>query len=62
MTDEHCDMCHAQAKLQEAMDIVEAIPDFDISLFDEPILRAFEALEIAYSTLAHYPHEEAQDA
>lgn len=54
-----CDMCHAQAKLQEAMDAIEAIPDFDIALFDDPITRAFEALEIAFSTLTHYPHDEA---
>jgi hypothetical protein len=58
-TDATCDMCHAQAKLQEAMACIEAIPDFDIALFDEPITRAFEALEIAFSTLNHYPHEEA---
>ena len=59
-TDESCDMCAAQAKLQEALDIVETIPDFDIALFDDPITRAYEALEIAYSTLAHNPHEEAR--
>jgi hypothetical protein len=57
-TDESCDMCYAQARLQEAMACIEAIPDFDIALFDDPITRAFERLEIAFSTLAH-PHEEA---
>jgi hypothetical protein len=51
-------MCHAQAKLREAMDSIDAIPDFDIALFDDPITTAFEALEIALSTLTHYPHEE----
>ena len=61
-TARHCDMCNAQAKIQDALDIVETIPDFDIPLFDKPILRAFEALEIAFSALTHYPHEEAQDA
>jgi hypothetical protein len=57
-TDESCDMCYAQARLQEAMACIEAIPDFDIALFDDPITTAFEWLEIAFSTLAH-PHEEA---
>jgi hypothetical protein len=57
-TDEHCDMCHAQSKLQEAMNCIEDIPAFDVAMFDESILLAFEALEIAYSTLAHYTHEE----
>jgi len=55
----NCDMCHAQAKLQEAMACIEEIPDFDIALFDDPITRAIEWLEIAFSTLTHYPHDEA---
>ena len=58
-TDESCDMCYAQAKLREAMAIIEAIPDFDIALIDDPITTAIEWLEIAFSTLTHYPHEEA---
>lgn len=57
-TTETCDLCYAQKRLKDAMANVEAIPDFDIVLFDEPITRAFEALEIAFGTLEHYPHDE----
>ena len=57
---EHCDMCHAQQKLRDAMANIEDIPDFDIALFDDPITRAFEWLEIAFSMLTHYPHHEEQ--
>jgi len=57
-TNKDCDMCYAQKHLQDAMNNIEAIPDFNIALFDEPITRAFEALEIAFSTLDHYPHDE----
>ncbi len=39
------------------MDNIEAIPDFDIAMFDDPITNAFEWLEIAFSTLTHYPHD-----
>ena len=60
MNDKHCDMCHAQSKLREAMECIDAIPDFDIAMFDDPITRAYEWLEIAYSTLTHYPHEQAR--
>ena len=55
---ENCDMCYAQKRLQDAMNNIEAIPDFDIALFDDPITRAFEWLEIAFSTLMH-EHQEA---
>ena len=50
---EDCDMCYAQKRLQDAMNNIEAIPDFDITYFDEPITKAFEWLEIALSTLYH---------
>ena len=58
ITDKRCDLCHAQAKLQEAMACIEAIPDFDIALFDDPITTAFQWLEIAFGMLDHYPHDE----
>lgn len=50
---ENCDMCYAQKRLQDAMNSIEAIPDFDIEGFDDPITTAFEWLEIAFSTLDH---------
>jgi hypothetical protein len=58
MTDERCDMCYAQKRLQDAMNSIEAIPDFDIALFEEQITRAYVAMEISFRTLAHYPHDE----
>jgi hypothetical protein len=63
---EECDLCYARKQLKTALNAVEAIPDFDIELFDFPILRAYLALDEAHHALLHYcdydKDERSQDA
>jgi hypothetical protein len=55
-----CDLCHARRQLNAAMEKVEAIPDFDVAMFDEPILTAYYALDAACSALLHDCDYEAE--
>ena len=55
---ESCDLCQAELRLLKAMDSIDEIPDFDIAMFDDAITAAYEALQVALTTLTHYPHDE----
>lgn len=55
---ESCDLCQAELRLLKAMACIDEIPDFNIAMFDDAITAPYEALQVAISTLTHYPHDE----
>ena len=48
-----CDLCYARKQLKIALGAVESIPDFDVEMFDTPILAAYYALCEARRVLLH---------
>lgn len=48
---ETCEWCQAEVILTQALALVESLPEYNVSLFDDAVTDAFNAIENAKDTL-----------